>query len=385
VKREQLFKEFLAILGMSAVSWGGLALIAQLEARYVRKYQALSAEAFADLVAVAWTVPGPVGCNLVLLAGYTLFGSLGAGLLALASVIPFFSVMTAFAWAYEHHVLTALVAPRVMERFALVLLCLIGTTLVRQSKSLLTSPAKWAIAVAATTLLHYFSTPGVFVGVLGGAFLLGWFTAPTQRSTFTRVPPQRQDLLTLALAGLLLGAYVVLPAGVAAALAPIRYAGAGLTLFGGGFSALPVLRELYLGGIAPLTDAAFRMAFSLTSVSPGPLLNVVPFLGYLRAGFPGSVLDTCAFFIPAGMLATLALKWRNTLREHHRFEHALGYLRAVTTAFLACAVMKLLPQVPLTSVNVVLAIVCSVVLWCSRTPVFWLYAGVAGLSLCLSW
>lgn len=384
MKCKRLIREFWAIVGMSAVSWGGLALIAQLESRYVRKHALLNADAYADLVAVAWTVPGPVGCNVALLSGYVLFGATGAVALALASVIPFFAAMTAFAYAYTHHILTAFAAPRVMERFALVLACLIGTTLVRQAGSLLNTSGKGAVAVAATACLYLSPSPETFVGVLGGAFLLGWLISRTAEPAASELRLSTSDRLILSITGLLLVAYAVLPAGVSFVWMPARLGGAGLTLFGGGFSALPVLRNLYVGTTPMLTEAAFRSAFSLSSVSPGPLLNVVPFLGYLRAGLPGSVIDTCALFVPAGLLATLVMRWRNALRSHHRFERALSYLRAATTAFLACALIRLFPQISLTGTNVVLAIGCSAVLWCSRTPVFWLYAGMAGISLGLS-
>ena len=64
-----------------------------------------------------------------------------------------------------------------------------------------------------------------------------------------------------------------------------RLAGAGMTLFGGGFSALPVLKTLFVTPAIGVSDNDFTLAFSLSPLSPGPLLNVVPFFGYLVDGW----------------------------------------------------------------------------------------------------
>ena len=50
-----------------------------------------------------------------------------------------------------------------------------------------------------------------------------------------------------------------------------RLAGAGLTLFGGGFSALPVLKTLFVTPAVGVTNNDFTLAFSLSPLSPGPL------------------------------------------------------------------------------------------------------------------
>lgn len=63
-EREPLWTLFRVVCGLSALSWGGLALMAQLENHYVEREGRLSRVAFSDLIALAWMVPGPVGCNV---------------------------------------------------------------------------------------------------------------------------------------------------------------------------------------------------------------------------------------------------------------------------------------------------------------------------------
>lgn len=151
--RERLSSPFFSILGLSATSWGGLALMAQLERRYVENRKLLSTEAFADLVAIAWAVPGPVACNVAIQLGYVLRGWVGACLAGVASVLPFFLAMTGLAVAYQRHALHLLLSPDLLPRFYIVLTCLIAVTLCRQARSLLKDGTHQVVAALSCVAL----------------------------------------------------------------------------------------------------------------------------------------------------------------------------------------------------------------------------------------
>ena len=104
-----------------------------------------------------------------------------------------------------------------------------------------------------------------------------------------------------------------------------RLAGAGMTLFGGGFSALPVLKTLFVTPAIGVSENDFTLAFSLSPLSPGPLLNVVPFFGYLVDGWVGALIATLAFFVPSGCLVVLAQRHLHQLKANPRFEHGMGF------------------------------------------------------------
>lgn len=381
--KERLSSLFFAVLGLSATSWGGLALMAQLERRYVVRKKLLSQEAFADLVAIAWAVPGPVACNVAIELGYALRGPLGALVSGLASVIPFFLAMGALALAYTHHALPAVLNPAVLPLFRVVLACLIAVTLWRQSRSLLTTRPKQAVAGLATLLLLAVPSPAVFVGVLVAAFTYGWVTGPRGAARVKMPSLSRTEWAALCLYGAALATFALVPldAVQSRAVDTLRQAGASLSLFGGGFSAFPVLRSLFVGGAHGVSADTFNTAFTLSAMVPGPLLNVVPFLGMLTGGAVGTVLATLAFFVPTGVLAVFAQRWLAVLRQSERFEHALGLLRAATTAFLADAVLRLLPHIPFNAADVGLAVVSLLALGRFKLPVYWLYLGVAAMAI----
>ena len=85
-EREPLWTLFRVVFGLSALSWGGLALMAQLENHYVEREGRLSRVAFSDLIALAWMVPGPVGCNVAVQLGHALRGRAGAWVSGIGSI-----------------------------------------------------------------------------------------------------------------------------------------------------------------------------------------------------------------------------------------------------------------------------------------------------------
>lgn len=150
-------------------------------------------------------------------------------------------------------------------------------------------------------------------------------------------------------------------------------------MFGGGFSALPVLKALFETPAVGVTAREFTLAFALSPISPGPLLNVVPFLGYLVHGWAGAVAATFSLFVPSAILIVFARRHLHRLEENARFEHGMRVLRASTTAFLLTAVVHIaerLPREPAELVTVAFAFVC---LGRLKLPVYAVYAIVAAI------
>lgn len=172
-QQESLWTLFKVVAGISALSWGGLAMMAQLERHYVHRMQRIELHAFADLVALAWLVPGPVGCNVAVQVGHTLHGRAGAWIAGLASVLPFFVMMTLFAIFYRTPLVRSLAAPVMLSHFSMVLAALIGVTWIKQFRTLVREPIEQTIAALSTILLAFAHSPATFVAILFAAFAAG--------------------------------------------------------------------------------------------------------------------------------------------------------------------------------------------------------------------
>lgn len=380
---EPLLTLFRVVLTLSAVSWGGLALMAQLEQHYVLRERRLTQTAFSDLVALAWMVPGPVGCNVAVQLGHALRGRAGAWIAGAASVLPFFALMTAFAIFYRTPFVHAVASRTLLDHFSVVLAMLIGVTWYRQTRALVRGPLEWGVALAACAALALATSGAAYVAILVAAFTAGWFASPVPSQRFELRVTSRDIQLLAVLAALIMVFALPLPHRLDAALLWPRLAGAGMTLFGGGFSALPVLRTLFVTPAVGITNDDFTLAFTLSPLSPGPLLNVVPFFGYLVHGWAGALVATLALFVPSGCLVVIARRHLHRMKANPRFEHAMRVLRAATTAFLAIAVWHIVQRVPLHPSYLLTAVFAGMCFGKLKLPAYAVYATV-GLA-CGAW
>jgi chromate transporter len=377
-EREPLWTLFRVVCGLSALSWGGLALMAQLENHYVEREGRLSRVAFSDLIALAWMVPGPVGCNVAVQLGHALRGKAGAWVAGIASVLPFFTLMTLFAIFYRTPVVRAVASQTLLNHFSVVLGTLIAVTWYKQTRALVRGKLEWLAALLGCITLVCARSPAAYVAMLGGAFALGWMNS-RERNVRLNVSVGRTDWqVIIGLCVLLVLFAVPWPHRYELALLWPRLAGAGMTLFGGGFSALPVLKALFVTPAIGISDNDFTLAFSLSPLSPGPLLNVVPFFGYLIGGWPGALIATLALFVPSGCLVVLAQRHLHQLKANPRFEHGMRILRAVTTAFLAVAVLRIAQRVPLQLPYLMTALFSGTCFAKLKLPVYMVYGAVAG-------
>ena len=376
-KPESLWTLFWVVFGLSSLSWGGLALMAQLEHHYVERERRFTRLAFSDWMALAWMVPGPVGCNVAVQVGHGLRGRAGAWVSGAASVLPFFAMMTAFASFYQTQLVRAMNSQMLLNHFSVVLASIIGVTWLKQTRTIVRGRLGWTVAALACISLIFAHSAATYVVLLTSAFAAGWFASPSREGRL-EIKLRRGDWQLLgALLVLILLFAMPLPHRFENAFLWPRLAGAGMTLFGGGFSALPVLKTLFVTPAVGVTDSDFTLAFALSPVSPGPLLNVVPFLGYLTDGWLGAVAATLALFVPSGCLIVLAQRHLKQLETYPRFEHGMRALRAATTAFLVTAVVRIAVHVPLEPAYLATAAFACLCFGKLKVPVYAVYAAVA--------
>ncbi|MCX8567353.1 MAG: chromate transporter [Glomeribacter sp. 1016415] len=378
IPHEPLWSMFLTIFKLSGLSWGGLALMALLENHYVERKGALTRPQYSDLVALAWLMPGPVSCNVAVQLGYALRGGRGAWIAGIASVLPFSVVMTLFAIFYQSPTITLLTPHTLLAHFSVVLAMLIGVTWFKQTRALLRRPLDWVTTIVASVALLSMHSPIMYVILLGGAFALGWFTGPKNNEyALLRLALTRTHSFMLAVIVLLIVFFSIpIPASSELTLLWPRLAGAGLTLFGGGFSALPVLKTLLTTPAIGIADDEFTLAFALSPISPGPLLNVVPFLGYLVGQLPGAFIATFALFTPPACLIVIAQQHLKMLKMYSRFEHAMQLVRAATSAFFIVAIVKIASRVPLEPVYALTGIFALLCFTRFKMPVYAVYGTV---------
>src|SRR6202008_1186400 len=99
-----------------------------------------------------------------------------------------------------------------------------------------------------------------------------------------------------------------LPASSASAVGKLLlfFLKAGALTFGSGLVIVPFLQQGVVQQYGWLSERDFLVAVAVGMISPGPVVITATFVGYLVAGFWGSLAATIGIFLPSFLLVLVA-------------------------------------------------------------------------------
>ncbi|MDR3086022.1 MAG: chromate transporter [Christensenellaceae bacterium] len=110
----------------------------------------------------------------------------------------------------------------------------------------------------------------------------------------------------------------------------------GLVGFGGGYAMLSMI--LVEGQALGVSAAQMADLNALDMVVPGPIaLNAATYVGYLHAGFWGSLAATIGVSLPSLLIVTLILRFMAKYKENHILEACLSGIRPAAVGLIAAA------------------------------------------------
>lgn len=117
----------------------------------------------------------------------------------------------------------------------------------------------------------------------------------------------------------------------------------GALSIGGGYAAMPLIREQTVALHPWLTAAEFSDLVTIAEMTPGPIaLNAATFVGMRTAGLPGALVATLGCVLPPMLIVSL-LSWLYArYRSGKTLQTVLGLLRPVVVALIASAALSLL-------------------------------------------
>lgn len=322
-------------LKLGCVSFGGPAgQIAMMHAELVEKRRWISEQRFLHALNYCMLLPGPEATQLAIYIGWLMHrtrGGLMAGLLFLLPSLLLLIVLSYIYMAYGN--VPAIAGTLYGIKPAVVAIVLAAAW--RLGRRTLRSPGLIAIALAsfvAITLLHL-SFPLIvlgacLLGLAGGYLLPGQFhSIGTARGTAgnhlpaliddsTPTPPHARftwpRLLLTSLAGMLLMllAWLILAllGGRDQPLAQmgVFFSKAALLTFGGAYAVLPYLVQGAVDHYHWLTSAQMMDGLALGETTPGPLIMIVAFIGFI-GGWSHAVLGEHLWL--AGLCGALVTAW----------------------------------------------------------------------------
>ena len=104
---------------------------------------------------------------------------------------------------------------------------------------------------------------------------------------------------------------------------------AGALTFGSGLVIVPFLQEGVVHQYGWLGQRDFLIAVAVGMISPGPVVITATFVGYLVAGFWGSLVSTIGIFLPSFLLVLVAAP---ILARHRGNRNVQGFIRGAYAA-----------------------------------------------------
>ncbi len=297
VPNESLGALFVRFLTFGLLAWGGpVAQIAMIREQLVDRERWITRQRFHRVLAVYQALPGPEAHELCVYFGMLARGRAGAIVAGLGFMLPGFALMLLLSWSYVRFGVDSPLWRGAMLGCQGAVAALIVRAVVRIGEHALSTPALWAIAVAAAAS-QLVGANGVAVLAVAGVAHAVWRRARESARTGDGTGDGRALSVALWLPPPLVAQVATLAPTIGTLFASgLR---AGLLTFGGAYTAIPFLRSDAVLTGRWMTDAQFLDGLALSAVLPAPFIIFSTFVGYLGGGFPGAVVVTAGVFLPA--------------------------------------------------------------------------------------
>jgi chromate transporter len=300
-------------------------------------------------------LPGPEALQLAIYLGWVLNGVLGGLVAGVLFVLPGLAVMAVLAAVYAGFGDVSWISAMLFG-IQTAVIAIVVQAVVRVGRRSLRTPLLVGLAVAAFVALAAFNV--MFPYVVIAALLIGWFVgrrAPkslgvsgTPDAEVDRVSDQRARLARRAgFAALVIWAVPLLLIMVTLGMDNILsqqawlFAKTAVLSFGGAYAALTYVSQQAVGHYGWIEPRDMVTGLGLAETTPGPLVLVMTFVGYVGAyrsadelGVPGVVAGLLGFavaawatFVPSFGFVMVGAPYVERLRHDPR---AAGALAAVT-------------------------------------------------------
>ncbi len=308
------FAEALALWGkIGILSFGGPAgQIALMHRVLVDERRWIDEKHFLHALNFCMLLPGPEAMQLATYVGWRLHGTLGGLAAGLLFVLPGALIVLGLSIAYAYYGQVPIVEAAFLGVKAAVLVIVVEA-LIRVARRALRGPYDVAIAAAAFVAIFFFAAP--FPLIIAAAAAIGFLLAPAsppQAAASPAIPEPVPLSATLKTAALWLAIWIA-PLLVMAAIFGRNHVTTDIALFfsklavvtfGGAYSVLAYMAQQAVETYGWLSAGEMLDGLGLAETTPGPLILVTEFVGFL-AGFRHGGEPKLAF----GLLGAAITLW----------------------------------------------------------------------------
>jgi chromate transporter len=321
-------------LRLGLLGFGGpVALVGQMEREMVADRHWLSKEEMREGIAVCQSLPGPLAIQVGIWISYIRGGFWGAWAGGWAFILPNFVIVSALAALYVHFGgLSAVTA--IFYGVSPAVIALILHSCYRLTKLGMDDWLEWALAAVAfvITVAVRAEVALLFLacGIVGVLYYGSLFRT-------------RRPMTTCLTVGVPLLVSAAAPDAAPAMLGKLLafFLKAGSMTFGSGLVIVPFLEKGLVQQTGWLNEREFLVAVAMGMISPGPVVITATFVGYLVAGFWGSVVATVGIFLPSFLLVLLVAPVLIRYRTNPNVQGFIkgAYAAAIGTILGACVLL----------------------------------------------
>ena len=357
-------------LRLGFINFGGPAgQIAIMHEDLVDRKRWISNERFLHALNFCMLLPGPEAQQLAIYVGWLLNGMWGGLIAGVLFVLPAFFLMMFLSWSYAVHGDVTWVAA-VFYGLRCAVIALVLAAVIRIASKALKSPALVAIAIGAFVAIFFVKVPfplivaaAALAGALGGRWAPQLFPFESEEegdSVIDRMhaaeqPEMRSRWRT----------FVVLVVGLAVWWIPLAlviawrgpqdtvseealfFSQAAMVTFGGAYAVLSYINQAAVQEFGWLEPGQMVTGLGLAESTPGPLIMVTQFVGFLgayrfpggldpvAAGVLGATVTVWATFAPCFLWIFLGAPYIERLRGNRTLKTALSAVTAAVVGVIA--------------------------------------------------
>ena len=320
-------------LRLGCLGFGGpVALVGQMERELVDDKKWLTKEQMREAIAICQSLPGPLAIQVGIYVAYLRAGFWGAWAGGWAFILPNFVIVAALGALYVYlgdlQPVTGIfygVSPAVIA--------LILHSCYRLAKLGMEDWLQWVIAAVclAVTVVLQAEVALLFIGAgIVGILYYG--------SLFKKVPATLSGIVVVPAAA---GPLAPVASGSILSKLLLFFLKAGSLTFGSGLVIVPFLEQGLVQQYNWLDERQFLIAVAIGMISPGPVVITATFVGYLVAGFWGSLASTIGIFLPSFLFVLIAAP---LLARHRANPNVQGFVKgaygaAIGTILGACILL----------------------------------------------
>jgi chromate transporter len=361
-------------LRLGALGFGGpVALCGQMEKELVQEKHWVTKDEMREGIAVCQSMPGPLAIQVGIYISYLRGGFWGAWAGGWAFILPNFIIVAALGALYTYFgglsPVTAIfygVAPAVI---ALILSSCYGLAKLGMEDWL-----QWAIAAVCFVVTVAVQAEVALLFIVSGIVGMAYYGSLFRGKAVPSLP-------FLAAAPLAAATGTNVATGSILSKLLLFFLKAGSLTFGSGLVIVPFLEKGLVQQTGWLDERQFLVAVAMGMMSPGPVVITATFVGYLVAGFWGSLVSTVGIFFPSFLFVLLVapILVRNRANLNVKGFVKGAYAAAIGTILGACVLLGKIAVGDWLTALIAVASLTVLVRWKISNPVIVAVTAIIGL------